>query len=478
MVQSTLTHKNITTFFGSVEESKGSVRTAQDTPWLAMALFFCVIAYSIALSYQASLEAPVQIGTQVVVQSVVAYILMFWVWRCMPQKISSSLVYALFSVGIAARLVLLFTDPYTSNDVSRYLFDGRILLEGLDPYRVAHDAPELVNLRAQWQPPPEHAKYVTLYPPLALGLYSVASAFGPEHALVAWKFMTTTASLAIAGIAYKVLVNAGYLRHLPLVLFSPLLILEAGESVHIDVFSTLAVIAAIWAWQCQRFLLAGVVIGLGVSIKLLPLFLLVALGVFSKTWRAKIELAIGTVLSVLTIYGVAFLSGLRPLGSISVFFEKWRASSPLFHWFEPYLGQAGMSYLVIGVGATVMTGVLIWGLCLKHKKQQTLFAMTQAVMAVPLLLSPVVFPWYLMPLALLFALRPNLILALWLMALPVSYEVLNQYLCCNIWSPAGWAINLIGVSLIAGAIYSLVSGYTNNTRSLPSYERGFGNVRD
>jgi len=458
MVQPTFSQQFVTVVAGP-KETRGSNRSFDNSLWLAMALFFCAITYSVALSYQASLEFPVQIGTQVVVQHLLSYSLMFWVWRKMPKHPSLDLIRTLFLVGIAARLILLLTDPYTSNDVSRYLFDGRILLEGLDPYRIAHDAPELANLRTQWQPPPEHAKYATLYPPLALGLYSIASSFGPDNALAVWKGMTTMASLAIAGIAYKVLKQADVLRHLPLILLSPLLILEAGESAHVDVFSALAVIAAIWAWQRRRHLTAGAVIGLGVSIKLLPLLLLLPLALFINSWHARLQLFLGTILALLVIYGVALLMGLQPVGSISLFFEKWRASSPIFYWFEPYLGHTGILYLVVGLGITIILGLFLCGLYLRHKSERAIFYLMQAALAVPLVLSPVIFPWYLMPLAILFALRPNLILALWLITLPISYEVLNQYLCCGVWAPANWTISLIGASLIVGAVYSLFLGY-------------------
>lgn len=424
---------------------------------LAMALFVIVIAYSLVLAHQVGGGSPSHIGTQVVIQTLSAYVLMFLVWKNAPQNPNLEWVRTLFLVGILARLLLLFVEPYTSNDVSRYLFDGRILLEGLDPYRIAHDAPELMSLRAQWQPPQEHAKYVTLYPPLALSLCAIASSFGSEHALIVWKSMTTLASIATSFVAYKVLKRAELVRHLPLVLLSPLLILEAGESAHIDVFSALAVITAIWAWQCQRNLLAGLVIGLGVSVKLLPLLLLMPLAVFSRTWLARVKLCLGVLICLALVYGAALFTGLRPVGSISVFFTKWRSSSPLFHWLEPYLGQAGMLYLVLSLATVFMLALLVWGWRSRNKPMAAAFVMMQATLALPLLLSPVVFSWYLMPMAVLFALRPNVLLALWLITLPISYEVLNQFLCCGVWNPAAWAVNLIGMALVTGSVYSIIN---------------------
>jgi len=75
----------------------------------------------------------------------------------------------------------------------------------------------------------------------------------------------------------------------------------------------------------------------------------------------------------------------------------------------------------------------------------------QLMMAVPLLVSPVIFPWYLLPLATLAALQPSVFVIAWMISLPLLYDVLNQFLCCQQWDPATWPVHGIGITLIAGA---------------------------
>jgi hypothetical protein len=60
------------------------------------------------------------------------------------------------TAGVLARLSVSFVAPFTTHDVSRHLRDGRVLLEGYDPYRLAPDAEALVALRAYWPTPAEH----------------------------------------------------------------------------------------------------------------------------------------------------------------------------------------------------------------------------------------------------------------------------------------------------------------------------------
>ena len=62
--------------------------------------------------------------------------------------------------------------------------------------QVAHDAPELAELRSVWQPPVEHVQYPTLYPPLSLALFSLSASAGVDAAPVVWKVLATLAVAA------------------------------------------------------------------------------------------------------------------------------------------------------------------------------------------------------------------------------------------------------------------------------------------
>ena len=53
----------------------------------------------------------------------------------------------IFGFAILFRLVLLPTRPTLSDDMFRYVWDGRVQAAGLSPYRYAPDARELIDLR-------------------------------------------------------------------------------------------------------------------------------------------------------------------------------------------------------------------------------------------------------------------------------------------------------------------------------------------
>lgn len=437
---------------------------------LCCALFSVVCSYFISASVSGDdYFAPRLIGTATVVQFSVMAFAMLIAWRQTTHYSSQHFYFSLLAVGVLARLLLVPVESYTSSDISRYLFDGKLLIEGFDPYRVSHDDNALLPLVAQWQPPQEHMQYVTLYPPFALGLFGLAASFGVDHAAIAWKVMIAISSIMTLLVGHELLKHMGKQKNLPLLALSPLLILEAGVGAHLDTITTLFVCLALWAWMKEKPLLAGVFIALGALLKFLPLVLLLPLLLFYRHIKPAFQLLLGTTITLVVGYGLVFLIGLEPIGSIGVFFQKWRFGSPLFSFLESYLSTTALIFslavlFICGLIYVVMRCLSYRGLLRKissrnviNKSDRLTFKLMTMVflLALPLLLSPVVFPWYLMPLIPFIVLVPRAWLILWMLLMPFSYEVLNQFLCCGIWQPAQWPLMLIGGGVLLACLCSL-----------------------
>lgn len=454
-------------------------------------LLLCLTSHELA---KPSLTTD-SLGFYLIAQFSLMSLLMLIVWRLSANSNEVKDFRSLLVFAILVRLVLIGVEPYSSNDVDRYLFDGRIALAGFDPYRISHDALALTELRNQWQPPVEHAKYVTLYPPLALALFSLAASAGVEYATQVWQIMLTVASLASLALAVLVLKNANKLRYLPIVALSPILILESGMALHLDTFSTLTILLVLYAWQRQRLVLAGIAIGLGTLIKILPLVLLLPLSLacivsayqayqamlvrkqlpaqlttlvkfsFTGAW----QLCFSAIAVIIIGYSSAFALGFQPVGSLSVFFHKWRFAAPLFSFFEDKLMISEL--LMISAAIATLVIAIICYLSISSSQNTSVSKVTnhiddsllpirllpnrliialQLSLALPLLISPVLFPWYLMPLVPLFALQPHFYGLAWLVIMPLTYEVINQFHCCHIWAPAQWPLYLLaGLYLLA-----------------------------
>ncbi|HMH94225.1 MAG TPA: hypothetical protein VK586_24480, partial [Streptosporangiaceae bacterium] len=67
-----------------------------------------------------------------------------WLVRKTPLRWSVALI---LLGGIAVQLAALSAPPRTSDDLYRYIWDGRVQAAGIDPYRYVPAAPQLERLR-------------------------------------------------------------------------------------------------------------------------------------------------------------------------------------------------------------------------------------------------------------------------------------------------------------------------------------------
>ena len=95
-------------------------------------------------------------------------------WRAAKRLEPSVSAPVILLVAILLRLLLLPLPPTLSDDLLRYAWDGNVVRAGFNPYLLAPEAPELSPLRdALWERMP-HKHVQTVYPPLAMALFSMA----------------------------------------------------------------------------------------------------------------------------------------------------------------------------------------------------------------------------------------------------------------------------------------------------------------
>jgi hypothetical protein len=351
--------------------------------------------------------------------------------------------------GVAARLALLTLPAFTSHDAVRYLWDGAVLRMGLDPWMLVPDDPRLTPVAEVWTRPFDCRDVPTVYPPGAVAVFALATLAGPRFAPSAWQGIATVAGIATAILAGRALAAAGRTRHLPLVALSPLLVLETGVGAHADALAALGVAAALPAAERGAAATASAALAGGALAKLLPGLGVVALVARARSLReaARCVLAAGAVAA--GCYGLAMAFGLRPLGSLFHLFAVWRFGSPVFSLVGALAGERAAAALAPLVGLTCLgsAAALAW-------RGRWRAGMVLAL-AAPLVASPVVFPWYLLPLVPAVALAPSAAAVAWLSTLPLTYEVNDRAVATGEWLPATWPLVAIAVAVGVGAAIDL-----------------------
>ena len=413
---------------------------------IAASTLSCIALAIIGSLYVLPHIMPAFIGTGYIALSLCLTVLSVIVWR--TQFISPQ---SILILSVILCLCLAPLSPYTSNDVQRYMWDGAVFLSGFDPYITSPDDPLVSHLREIWPTPEEHAQYPTLYPPGGLSLFALCALAGPIYSLWVWKGMVTLAVISSLILTYKLLDHRNGLKHFSLIGLSPLLLFETQVGGHLDIFSVLGIVAALWCIEKDRLITAGILIGLAATTKFLPA-VIVGPFLFYLKPRGALKLLISSAGTWLSVYLIMFGLGYKPLGLLPTFFEKWRGGAPIYPYLEMFRESAGLSktqflYVIIGLA------VCGFGLSAKLARQGRIELAIMLTLGIPLLLSPVLFPWYVLALVPFLSLKPNLTLFTAVTLTPLSYVVLNKWLSQGIWDQPIWPSQVLLIGLITTFIF-------------------------
>lgn len=235
-------------------------------------------------------------------------------------------LFLLFAFAIVFRAVLLFTPPTLSDDMYRYLWDGRVQALHISPYAYPPDDPRLTNLRDDAiYPRVNRPSVVTVYPAGSELAYAAIWRIVPDD--VRWFQIAMAAGDLLAGVLLLFLLRALHRpeRLVLIYLWSPLVIFETAHAAHID---GLVVPLLVGAWLARvkgRDGWVGALLGVAASFKLYPALLLPALwrwrddqGRLRPAWQMPLAFAAAFLLPYLPY----LLQGNGVVGFLPEYFDE------------------------------------------------------------------------------------------------------------------------------------------------------------
>ena len=334
------------------------------------------------------------------------------VWRVKRQATEAAPFTLVLIFAALFRLVVLFSEPIQEDDFYRYLWDGKVVASGLNPYRFAPREVQTDNGKeGPLQPYREltetdarfalllsrvnHPDVPTLYPPVAQAVFGLAALIAPGS-LLALRLIFFCFDLAVCGVIVKLLCHLGRSPLWVLIYaWSPLVIKETINSSHYDVVPTFLLVLALLALVTGRlsvgFLsLGGAILGKVFPVVLLPLFAFHA-------WR---RYGLGKACGGLVLTSLVVACGYAPFVAAGsglwqgfvTFAEHWQTNSFVF----PLLHQMVTDrWLANGIVAGCLAGA-VW-VALRWNREGNDVGFLRGcffVMGTLLLLSPVGNPWY------------------------------------------------------------------------------------
>jgi len=327
------------------------------------------------------------------------------IWR--SAEPSRATLLSLFAFALLFRLSLLPSEPRISTDLYRYLWDGRVQVAGINPYRYVPQDEALRFLRDdtvyRWI---NRKEFPTIYPAGAQLVFWGAATFGLTTP-ARFKALLLLADLGSFLLLLRLLdhYKANRLRAL-LYAWNPLVVYEFAHAGHLEALVVPCVLAALLCYVRGRVNLAFISLALATSLKLYPALLA---AVLARGRAMRFVLIFATVL--LCAYAPYLAGGDKIIGFLPRYFsdpdEITNVGLPslLFAVFSP--AQAGwiLRLVVVGVAAWMFfrsgtasarsNALKSVGTGLRPAPTYLLYQVYLLVSVHTLLLYPALYPWYL-----------------------------------------------------------------------------------
>jgi alpha-1,6-mannosyltransferase len=191
----------------------------------------------------------------------------------------------LVGISILFRLIFLFATPNLSQDFYRFIWDGRIILEGLNPYlslpesfiqqgiNPIAEASVLYNGMGEM-----NGSHYTNYPPLNQLCFLIAALFSSKSifgSIVVLRLIIILADIGILYFGKRILEKLQLpVKNIFWYVLNPFIIIEMTGNLHFEPVMLFFLIWGLYKLQQQKWIVAAILIACAVSVKLIPLLFL------------------------------------------------------------------------------------------------------------------------------------------------------------------------------------------------------------
>lgn len=388
----------------------------------------------------AEVQKPVLFLVAILVFSGAVYL--FTIFKTPRTDLKKNQLIWVIGIGIILRVLMLFSAPILEDDYYRYLWDGAVTANGINPYMyspeevlggtgIPTELSELAEESGEIIHGINHPEVRTIYPPIAQAFFAL-SYWLDSWSLISWKLILIVFDLATLSLIFNAL---GILKlpssYLIIYWWNPLLLKEIFNSAHLDVLVFPFVLSAIIMASQNRYIRSTVTLIIGMGIKLWPVFLLPILlrPIISKPKELLSALVVAAI-SIGILFLPIYLSGLDNSSGFIAYGQSWQNNDSAFRiliyiselsldllHYETFHKYTVARFLVIALIAIWIAYITLG----KTFKNEDLFKKSLLIIAFVFLISPTQFPWYYTWLIPFLAIKPRFSLLLLTALLPMYY---------------------------------------------------------
>jgi len=312
-------------------------------------------------------------------------------WMVATRRGQAPSAAAVLGAAVLLRALLIPMLPTLSEDVFRYVWDGRVAAAAYDPYLLAPDSRRLSPLRDELYDRFPHHDVPSAYPPLALTLFTIASRLRAS----VWVLKAVLALLDVMTCVLLVRLSerrGADRRRVLWYAWNPLVTVEVAGMGHVEALGVAATVAAVWYLTARppRALASATAAAGGFLANLVPILAFPLWALRSR--RPGRFLALAAALCAAAILPVIAALGGVPSG-LAHYATAWQFNGPIFEplWRLLEAARVDPELIAKGLLLALLVGAVVWQL-----RRRDVVAATGATFAWALLCSATVYPWHLL----------------------------------------------------------------------------------
>lgn len=396
-------------------------------------------------------------------------------------------------ISIVFRLLFLIAIPNLSQDFYRFIWDGRMLLEGFNPYLYTPEsfisinefpiaqAQELYNGMGEL-----NGSHFTNYPPIKQLCFAIAALFSNTSILgaaVIFRILIIAADIGTLYFGKKLLEKLGLpVKNIFWYILNPFIIIELTGNLHFEGIMLFFLVWSLYLLYSKKWKWAALVFACSISVKLIPLMFLPLfyqwflnrkessnslqpLGLI-KLIQFYVIVGITTILLFIPFFNSAFIDNYAQ--TVGLWFNNFEFNASIY-----YVARA-IGYAITGYNEIAIIGkilpvlVVLYILYLTfiktYKNNNDIIVLLLLTITVYLLFSTTVHPWYIATPLILSVFTRFKFTVVWSFAIILSYLA---YININSMDKSEnlWIIGL-EYCIVFGALILEMFSQKNNKHSL------------
>ena len=393
------------------------------------------------------------------------------------KKTNSQHLWLVIGVAVLTRILVIPAFPNLSDDIYRFIWDGRMWHSNLHPYSLTPD--QVVGINSQFSKELffklNSENYYSIYPPVAQFIFWVCTFLPSMEYWLESVLMKVFHVLFDVGSIFVIIKILDHLKinrtRAFLYALNPLIIIELTSNLHHEGIMIFFVLLGILFIFHNRIVLSGLSFSLAIATKILPvLFIPLVFFWLSKRnrWVFAVSVITGCLILFLPLfYDYTLIQNFNE--SVSLYFKKFEFNASLYY-LGRYIGYLIHGYNIIhiiGPAFSVISVGLILFIALNAKKLKevefNIFQLMTLTYLCYAFFSATLHPWYiaiLVALCVFTSFRSPLIWSFFIMATYINYS--SKPYDENLW------VVFIEYAVVISLLFVEIKRMLHNSRALPS----------